>query len=192
MPRHQRRGQRIADVILNGPPLQSGDRQKRAVVPGSKDRKSGRRLKFLSCPIDQSRNGAVSRKPSSRRGTSASRAALTAAKVLLDRIVTCSTVIFSTRCIAADHWNTFHRLDREGGRGIPISRSGRRAPGAKCAGSPIVTPRARPFQLPRRLPSHGRRGRHGCRRPPSSGPCILAANIFWASGAITLSFVLIT
>ena len=34
--------------------------------------------------------------PSSRRGTSASRAALTAAKVLLERIVTCWTVIFST------------------------------------------------------------------------------------------------
>jgi len=53
MSSHQRRGQRIANVILNSPPLQSGNCQKRAVVPVSKDRKSGRSLKFLSRPINQ-------------------------------------------------------------------------------------------------------------------------------------------
>ena len=53
MSSHQRRGQRIANVILNGAPRQSGKRQKCAVVAVSKDRKSGRRLKFLSRPINQ-------------------------------------------------------------------------------------------------------------------------------------------
>lgn len=42
------------------------------------------------------------------------------------------------------------------------------APARKRRGG-IVTSRARPFQLPRPLPSHGRRARHGCRRPASSG-----------------------
>ena len=39
MPSHPRCGQRIADVVLNGPPPQSGDRQKPAVVPTAEDRK---------------------------------------------------------------------------------------------------------------------------------------------------------
>ena len=53
MSSHQRRGQRIANIILNGLPLQSGDCQQRAVVAASKDRESGRSLKFLSRPIGQ-------------------------------------------------------------------------------------------------------------------------------------------
>jgi hypothetical protein len=35
--------------------LQSGNCQNRAVVPAFKDRKSGRGLEFLSCPINQAK-----------------------------------------------------------------------------------------------------------------------------------------
>jgi hypothetical protein len=51
---------------------------------------------------------------------------------------------------------------------IPLSKCRRSR--HESTGSSIVTSRARPFQLPQRLPAHGRRGRHGCQRPPSSGP----------------------
>jgi hypothetical protein len=55
MSSHQRGGQRVANVILNSLPLQSGNCQKHAVVPASKDRESGRSLKFLSRPISQAK-----------------------------------------------------------------------------------------------------------------------------------------
>ncbi len=50
---HQRRGQRIADVILNSLALQSGDCQKRPMIPASKDRKRGCGLELLSGPVSQ-------------------------------------------------------------------------------------------------------------------------------------------
>jgi hypothetical protein len=48
---HQRRGQWIADVILNSLAVQSGNCQKCAVFPVSKDREGGRSLELFSCSV---------------------------------------------------------------------------------------------------------------------------------------------
>ena len=113
---HQRRGQRIANVILNSPPLQSGNCQKRAVVPVSKDRKSRRRLKFLSCPINQAETDQCQEAVVEARNKRFEGRSYRSEGVALSDCDVFDSYLFDG-CAATNHWITFHRLDREGGLG---------------------------------------------------------------------------
>ena len=131
--RYQRGGQRVANVILDSLPFQSGDRQKRAVVSAPKDRERGRGLKFLPRLLSQPIEGG-------------------------------GGVLSSEQGYGSRHRSP-------GGYGHSPSA----ASSMKAATSFAWL--TREAWLP---------------ATSFVCACILAANIFWTSGAMTLSFVVIT